>query len=195
MPRPTTLEVCRKYLYTDIDQVPDVYRERILRIRDGYTHWFCFPSKSRKQVATHICESHKTDIRTAYYDIEIIEILLGQIKESSKVWKRFRVNSMLEDAYALAEKQENSKAMTLAADKMGRYNMLDKTDPDKIPFEEIIPQPFEPTDDPTSLGITKDPEIRKKKNKMLEKYLGEIEITDVTYVDVLKDEREKEDIL
>jgi len=195
MARPTTLEMCRRYLYTDIEEVPVLYQERIKRIRDAYTHWYCFPSKTRRSIAEHICENHNVDIRTAYYDIEVIQILLGSIQEPAKVWMRYKVNAMLEDAYQLAERQEDPKAMAAILDKMGKYNQLDRPDADALPYDEIVPQPFEPTDDPSSLGLTKDPDIRKKKQAMLDKYMGEIEIVDIPYEDVLKDEQQETDLL
>ena len=191
MARPTTLEMCRRYLYTDIEEVPLLYRERIIRIRDAYTHWYCFPSKTRRHIADHIVSNHKVDIRTAYYDIEVIQILLGTIQEPSKIWMRYKVNAMLEDAYELAERQNDPKAMAAILDKMGKYNQLDKPDAEILPYNEIVPQPFEPTDDPTPLGLKRDPDIRKKKQKMLEKYASEIEVIDIPYEELKTDEKEE----
>jgi hypothetical protein len=126
-----------------------------------------------------------------------VEILLGNIKNPEKAWMRYRVNSMLETAFKKAEDLKDPKAMAFVADKLGKYNQLDKPDAEPIPFDEIIPQPFEPTDDPTPLGLKKDPNIREKKKKMLEKYLHEIEIVDVPYEEIIKDDndqQEQEDI-
>jgi hypothetical protein len=80
--------------------------------------------------------------------------------------------------------------MALAADKMGKYNMLDKPDAEPLPFDEIVPQSFDPTDDPTPLGLKKDPQIREKRKRMLEKYASEIEIEDVPFEELNDDEAE-----
>jgi hypothetical protein len=88
--------------------------------------------------------------------------------------------------------------MAAVADKMGKYNQLDKPDAEPLPFDEIVPQIFEPTDDPSVLGIKKDPDIRKKKQKMLEKYSAEIEIIDVPFEDITDEsevETEEESLL
>jgi hypothetical protein len=48
------------------------------------------------------------------------------------------------------------------------------------------------------LGIKKDPDIRKKKQKMLEKYNSEIEIIDVQFEDITDEsevETEEESLL
>ncbi len=195
MPRPTTLEICRKHLYDDAENIPEAYRERIKRVRVGYMFWYEFPTKKEPDLRDHLMNEFGIVKSTAYEDIQLIKILLGDIKNPGKDWIRFRVNTMLENAYALAELQKDPKAMALAADKLGKYNMLDKPDADPLPFDEIVPQPFEPTDDPSPLGLKKDPDIRKKKNKMLEKYQAEIEIIDVPFEDVTNDETEEENIL
>lgn len=197
MPRPSTLDNCSKYLYTDIDQIPATYQERIKRIRVGYTYWYEFPTKTIPDIRDHLMNEFDIVKTTAYEDIEIIKVLLGDIKNPSKEWIRFQVNAMLDAAYKLAKKQKDPKAMTMAADKKGKYNMIDQADAQQLPFEEIVPQQFEPTDDPTSLGLKKDPKIREKKRKMLEKYMSEIEIIDVPYEEMIKDgsDTEKADIL
>lgn len=197
MPRPTTLEICRQHLYTDIDEVPVTWKERIKRIRVGYTFWYEFPTKTEPDIRDHLMNEFGIVKSTAYEDIQIVKALLGDIKNPAKEWIRYQVNAMLDAAYKLAETQKDPKGMALAADKKGKYNMLDKPDAEPLPFDEIVPQQFEPTDDPTVLGLKKDPDIREKKKKMLEKYLQEIEIVDVPYEEIIRDgsQGEEEDIL
>lgn len=196
MPRPGTLEICRKYLYEDTDNIPEAYRDRVKRIRVGFTFWYEFPMKSRSEVRDQIVNEFDVNSKTAYEDIQIVEVLLGNIKNPAKAWIRYRVNAMLEAAYAKAEDMSDPKAMAMAADKLGKYNQLDKPDAEPLPFEDIVPQPFEPTDDPTPLGLKKDPNIREKKNRMLEKYMNEIEIVDIPYEEMIEnDSNEEEDIL
>jgi len=197
MPRPSTLEICRQHLYSDIDQIPAAYRERITRLRVAYTYWYEFPTKTETDIRDHLMNEFEVVKSTAYEDIQVIKVLLGDIKNPSKEWIRFQVNAMLDAAYKLAKKQKDPKAMTMAADKKGKYNMIDQADAQQLPFEEIVPQQFEPTDDPTVLGLKKDPDIREKKRKMLEKYNSEIEIIDVPYEEMISDatDTEKEDLL
>ena len=197
MPRPATLDVCTKYLYEDMVNVPEAYRDRLSRVRGGFTFWHEFPTKTRTQIRDHITARFGVVKSTAYEDIQVIEILLGNIKNPAKDWIRFKVNAMLEDAYRLAEAQEDPKAMALAAAHLGKYNLLDKPEAEPIPFDQIVPQTFDPSDDPTPLGMKKDPDIRAKKRKMLEKYMNEIEIIDVPYEEMINDgsEGNEENIL
>lgn len=194
MPRPTTLEICRNNLYKDISEVPVAYQERLKRIRVGYTFWYEFPTKTEPVIRDHLIAEFGVAKSTAYEDIQIIKILLGDIKNPNKEWIRFQVNAMLDEAYRIAELQNDPKAMAVAAAQKAKYNMLDKPDAEPLPFDEIVPQQFEPTDDPSPLGLKKDPNIREKKRKLLEKYQSEIEIVDVPYEEMVNDS-EEEDIL
>ena len=193
MPRPNTLEICRKHLYDSEGNIPVTYQDRIKRLRVGYTFWYEFPTKREPDVRDLLMNEFGIVKSTAYEDIQIIKVLLGDIKNPGKEWIRYRVNTMLEEAYTIAEKKKDAAGMALAADKLGKYNMLDKPDAEPLPFDEIVPQPFEPTDDPTPLGLKKDPNIREKKNKMLEKYHAEIEIVDVPYEEMIKNDSDEEE--
>lgn len=124
----------------------------------------------------------------AYRDIMNMRILLGNVQNAHKEWVRYMVNETLKKAIedAKAQGKKGIKLMILAADKLGKYNRLDKEDSLELPWEEIMPQSIEPTTDPTVLGVkpleNKDETIRK----MYEKYKDEIEIEDVEYEPVGK---------
>lgn len=188
MSRSKTLETCRKYLYSDIDEIPDTYRQRVMRVRVGFTFWYEFPTKTRTEVRDTITNEFNVASRTAYEDIQIIEVLLGNIQNPAKAWMRYRINSMLEEAYSKAELDNDVKGMVYAADKLGKYNQLDMPDAEPIPFDQIIPQSFEATEDPTPLGIKRDPNYRDKKRKMLEKYASETQAIDVPYEEIVQDD-------
>ena len=85
----------------------------------------------------------------AYQDIQILKILLGDIKNAGKEWHRHRVISMVMEAFEMAKLTQDPKAMIMAADKLGKYTRLDKEDAVTMPWDEIIPLPVEPTNDPT----------------------------------------------
>lgn len=184
------VQMCEKYLFEDVSNIPERYKDNIVRIRAGHVFWYDSPSKTRKEVRDFIVNMYGVTIQQAYDDINMIERIMGSIRNPSKEWMRFRVNSMLEEAYFKAQKQDDPKAMALIADKIGKYNMLDQADQERIPFDQIVPQQFEPTEDPSVLGITRDPEIREKKRKMIEKYAADIEIVDVPYTELPDDEQE-----
>jgi hypothetical protein len=97
------------------------------------------------------------------------------MNKSSKAFHRFRFNAMIQNAYDLAERKQNPKAMASAAGLYAKYNQLDKEDAFKIPWDEIIPQRFEPTSDPTVLGIKPIPNIQEKIKSLKERFFNDIE--------------------
>ena len=187
MSKSTDLEICRKFLYADADLIPVVNAERVKRIRSAHAMWYEYPTKTESEIREYLILEFGIKKTTAFQDIETVKILLGDVQNSKKAWTQFQVNKMLLDAYKIAEEKKDVKAMIMAADKLGKYNQLDKPDANELPFDEIAVQQFEPTDDPTSLGLKRDPDIREKKRKMLEKYSSEIEIVDVPYEDMIKE--------
>lgn len=190
-----TLELYRKHLFENPQkEIPKDEFERLVRIRKAFTHWCEFPMQSDVQIRDFLMKEGGIKQSMAYYDLEMLKVLLGNIKNAGKEWHRYRLIQMIEKGYEMAVKAEDAKAIALLADKYGKYTQLDVPDHENLPWEDIIPQPFEPTSDPTALGITPDPDIDKKISDMKSKYLGEIDesITDVDYVEIMKNDNEKE---
>ena len=185
MSKKQTYDICVQHLYDDVDKLthlaPQV-RERLLRIRSAYTLMNDFPSKADREIIQHIMSFSGVEKSAAYEDLRIIKDLLGSINRQTKDWHRFRFNYRNEKAYKMAELKNDPKTMDRCNDTYGKYNQLDKDDVQRIPWEEIIPQNFEPTEDPTVLGIKPIPNIREKISAMKKKYGDDIQ--DVTYDEI-----------
>ncbi|MDR1981339.1 MAG: hypothetical protein LBQ39_06960 [Tannerellaceae bacterium] len=191
MSKPNTLEVCRLHLFDDVDtlrrkELAEMLVKRILRIRSAYTLWLEYPRKKDAEIRDHLM-TFGIKKSEAYEDIQIIKLLLGDMTETSKAFHRFRFIAMVEKAYDLAERKKDPKAMVAAADKYAKYNQLDKEDALRIPWDEIIIQPFEPTSDPTVIGIKPIANIREKIEGMKAKYAQDI-IEDINFEEVDMDE-------
>jgi hypothetical protein len=52
---------------------------------------------------------------------------------------------------------------------------------EQLPFDEIIPPTFEPTTDPTAIGLKPLPNLRRRIEELKQKYIGEIDIQEVNY--------------
>lgn len=191
MAKHNTLEVCRVHLFDDVDTLrkkalPDQLVNRLLRIRSAYTMWLEYPRKKDAEIRDHLM-TFGVNRSAAYEDIQIIKRLLGDMAETSKAYHRFKFVAMIEKAYDMAERQQDPRSMVAAADKYAKYNQLDKEDALKIPWDEIRPQPFEPTSDPSVIGIKQVPNIREKIASMKEKYFKDI-AEDVTFEEIDLDE-------
>lgn len=192
MAKRDTYDICVQHLYDDVDKLshlPQQQRDKLLRIRSGYTIMNEFPSKKDREIIQHLQNQFQIERSAAYEDLRLIKDLLGSINKQSKDWHRFKFNNMIQKAYEMAELKNDSDSMVKAANTYGKYNQLDKEDAERIPWDEIVPQLYEPTDDPSVLGIKPIPNIREKIAAMKKKYMEDIE--DVTYEDIDIRELEK----
>ncbi|HEY6913140.1 MAG TPA: hypothetical protein VI413_00575 [Paludibacter sp.] len=192
MAKRDTYDICVQHLYDDVTKLshlPQQQRDKLLRIRSGYTIMLEFPSKKDREIILHLQNQFGIERSAAYEDLRLIKDLLGSINKQSKDWHRFRFNYRNEKAYNMAELQQDPIAMDKCNNTYGKYNQLDKEDAERIPWEEIIPQLYEPTDDPSVLGIKPIPNIREKIAATKKKYMEDIE--DVTYEDIDIRELEK----
>jgi len=192
MPKPDTLEICRKYLFENStkDLAPQM-NDRLLRIRSAYSHWVEFPMKSDNEIRLFIQDNYSIAKSSAYEDLSILKILLGSIKNASKEWHRYTVIEMIKEAYDLAKDKQDPKAMILAVDKLGKYTQLHLPDIDPIPYEDIVPQPFEPSSDPAVVGLKPVADLAAKIKKLKEKYADEIDsnVIDVEYTELTPNEK------
>lgn len=187
MPKRQTLELCRQYLFENpTKELAPQMKLRLQRIRSAYTHWTEFPMKSELQIRNFLIDNCDIKKSQAYDDIEIIKSLLGNIKSASKDWHRFRFNAMIEESYEIAKAQQDPKALSMIIREYGKNNQLHIPDSQAIPWSEIIPQFIEPTEDPTVIGLKRDPNLRIRISELMKKYSNDI-AEDVTAV-LIEDE-------
>ena len=70
-------------------------------------------------------------------------------------------------------------------------NRTDKDDEPDLEFDKIVPQNFEPTDDPTVLGIERIPDLRGRIRALVKRYSNTI-AQDAEYEEI-KDEINTDD--
>ncbi len=186
MPRKPALDKYREVLFDDFDEKKHLLpseRNQLKRYRFCFTECLENPSIQDKVLRDYLMTEFGLSQTQAYIDISNVRILLGNVRNAGKEWIRYLVNEELKAAIEEAKNAGPKKLMEriMAIDKLAKYNKLDKEDAQELPWEEIIPQGIEPTDDPTVIGgkplKNKEEEIRK----MYEKYRGEIEIEDINY--------------
>ncbi len=179
-------DICIRHLFEDKNKLTHLASQqldKLLRIRSAYTMMLEFPSKKDREIILHLQTNFGIDRTAAYDDLRVIKDLLGSINKQSKDWHRFKFNNMVEKAYNLAELKQNPDAMTKAANTYAKFNQLDKEDVQTVPWEKILPQLFEPTSDPSVLGIKPMPKFRETIAAMKKKYLSD-DVEDVTYEEI-----------
>lgn len=184
---PATLDVALEHLFSSTDEmqnarIPEIIQKRILRIRDLYTFWVNYPNTKDVDIVRELRKRYGISQNIAYQDLRIIKTLLGEINKSSRDFYRYKFNKMIERAYEVADRKGDAKAMAAASAAYGKFNKLDKEDPQDLGYDKIIPQNFEITDDPSILGYKKIPDVKERINKII-KEMGQ-DIQDVQYEEV-----------
>lgn len=185
MAKPEIYDICVNHLFDDKNKLTHLapqQLDKLLRIRSAYTMMLEFPSKKDREIILHLQTNFGIDRTAAYDDLRVIKDVLGAINKQTKDWHRFRFNYRNEKAYSMAELQQNPTAMNKCNDTYGKYNQLDKEDVQTVPWDKIIPQTFEPTSDPSVLGIKPMPKFRETIAALKKKYLQDAE--DVTYEEI-----------
>jgi len=188
MSRKNNLDKFRDVLFSDLKEekhLTPIEREQLKRYRACFTQSLENPSIPDKELRDYLINEFNVSESQAYRDIGNIRILLGNVRNAGKEWVRYIVNETLKQAIEDAKgDKKRLKELIMAADKLGKYNRLDKEDALEIPWEEILPIPIEPTADPTVLKIKPLENKEEEIEKLYKKYRGEIEIEYIDYEEV-----------
>lgn len=136
------------------------------------------PTISEKSLRNFIVQEFGVNERTTYRDLALVKSLFGNFKKTSKEYYRHRVISVLEWAIEEAKNKKDYFGVIAAADKIGKYTRLDQNDIDEVPWEEIIPPSFEPTNDIEVLGFKRDPNIKDRIKKLMKKFSLDADIVE-----------------
>lgn len=177
---PKDIDQYQKYLALDEDQlqeehVPAQIIERVVRFRSLYTYWCRFSSKSPREIVDFDIMHHKVAESQAYDDVHCIQVIMGNLQESSKKFWRWRINMMLEDDRRAAKAAGDHRAVASIEKNFIKNNLTDKEDTPDMAFDRIIPVEVVPTDDPSVVGIKRVPNLRGKVRQLMKKYDQDIE--------------------
>jgi len=163
------------------------------RYRDAFTFWLDNPMASDVDIRDYLMNTYNLSKSQAYRDIANIKLLLGNVRNAGKEWHRHRVNVLLEKGAKAAQAGQTAEATAISkiATAMIKNNRLDMDDGGQIPYDEIVPPVWEPTTDPTVIGIKPLPNLRQRINDLYTKFANEIDIIEIPYEEVQSDEREE----
>jgi hypothetical protein len=192
MPIPATIDICEKYLFADVSEmvqegVPEIIQKRLVRLRDLYNYWMNFPGKKDMEIAEEDMRRNGIGKSAAYEDVRILKKLLGNFAKTTKDYHRYKFALMIDESFQMAKRTKDAKAMASAANYYAKYTQLDKEDEVDRGYDQIVMQPFEPTDDPTVLGLKAIPNLREKIARKIKQYWSE-DIEEVSFEDTEFDE-------
>ena len=174
----TFQERIQLYLFDDPDKIPawHQFSDKELEIKTRYAKVFSFwidkPTLSDKRISNFLQNELGVSKTQSWRDIQQVKILLGNVRNATKEWQRFKVISMLDRAFEIADTKKDAKNIILAANTLGKYTQLDKEETAIIPYDEIVPQNWEISGDVKVMGLVPIADLEDKQRKMREKYGG-----------------------
>ncbi len=189
------LEACKLDLYTAEDELrkkyPALVADKVIRCRAMHQWMLANPASKDALFIAEDVARHGVSRPTAYSDLAIIKALLPLIGKSSRDFDRWRFNEMILKTFEMAEKRKDARTMERASATFAKMLGVDRQDQMEFPVDELIPQPFVATDDPSVLGITPVKNLRERQRALLEKYRKETsDIEDISFeeIDLREDE-------
>ena len=96
---------------------------------------------------------------------------------------RWKINKSIEEDIAAARRAGDFRSVAALTKVMVQNNRTDKDDEPDLEFDKIVPQNFEPTDDPTVLGIERVPDLRGRIRALYKRYSNTM-VQDAEYEEI-----------
>lgn len=192
MSLPVNIDQYSKLITLDDNELQEqhvnpVILERLHRLRGLYAYWLQFPSKFDNEIVGYDMAMFKVGRAQAYDDLHLTQVLLGNIQQTGKEFMRWKINKDLEEDLKSARRAQDFRSVAAIEKNRILNNRTDKDDEPEFEFDKIVPQNFEPVDDPTVIGIAKIPDLRGKIRKLVKKYSKDTMIEDAEYEEVEDD--------
>lgn len=161
--------------------------DRLKRLRGIYDYWLRFPTKFDKDIVEFDMAMFRVGRSQAYDDVHLTQILLGKMQQTSKDFMRWKINQDLEEDLRIARRHHDMRAVAAIEKNRIANNRTNKEDDIEYNYDQIVPQKFVMTDDPTVIGIKKVAGLRDIIRKLERKY-GDNNIEDANYEEVIENE-------
>lgn len=196
MSLPVNIDQYSKWITLNDDELIEqrinpIVLERLHRIRALYAYWLQFPTKFDNEIVEFNMAMFNISRAQAYDDLHLCQILLGNIQQAGKDFMRWKINKDLELDLKKARSAGDWRSVASIEKNRILNNRTDKEDEQEYEFEKIVPQNFEPTDDPSVVGIAKVPDLRGRISKLIKKYSNNSVIEEAEYEEVENDGTEE----
>ena len=183
MSLPVNIDDYCRYISQDSAELRDIHVPeqtilRVERLRELAAYWRSYPSTSPKELVSRCMQLFKVEQSQAYDDIHMLKVLIGNLEATTKEFARWRVNQMIEEDRLAARRDGDWRAVASMQKNYILNNQTDKPDTPDLAFDKIVPQNFEPTDDPSVLGIKAPKNLRARRDKLIRQYSRDDEYSD-----------------
>jgi hypothetical protein len=153
---------------------------------DLYNRMYQQPSHTDKRIVDYATEKWSISRTQAYKYVNDLKPILSNIKNAGREYWRYRFNELLLETFEKAKSEGRIKDMVSALSAMGRFNLLDQPDTDQVDWSTIQPPSFEPSPDPTLLGLDgakTTEELNELKIKLRAKYIKNSNFIEATIIE------------
>lgn len=176
----SSIELATRYLFADLAEIKEAgltaaQTGMLLRWRDAYTYWLGKPHACAAEIVSYIRQNGKVSSSTAYADVAVVQHMLGHLNQATRQFDHWRFSEMIAETFAAAKKNDDPRAMALAAAAYGKYCRLDKEESPEDIASRIPVQPYGITSDPTEYGFRAIPNVMERARLEQKKYAAEIE--------------------
>lgn len=183
---PSATEACHKDLFADIDELNRRYPEdtvrKVLRVRDMYLTMLKTPSMTDSTLIKTFTARYKVSRPTAYSDLAVVKGLLPMLGKEARDFHKWRASEMLLETYRIASAKMDVRTMERVSATYAKVHDVSRPEEEKIPIDQVVPQPWIPTDDPSVLGLPPLPNREEKIKKLLEELrVKDPDIMDISY--------------
>ena len=166
----------------DEEHLPADTIERVIRFRGLYTYWCRFPNKSLREMVEWDMKYYEMKESQAYDDMHCVQVLMGNLQESTKKFHRWRVNQMIEEDRKAAKRNGDYRAVASMQKNYIKNNLTDKEDTPDLAFDKIVPPVPELTMDPSVVTGKKMPNLRLEIKKYNKKFGQDAEFAEFSEV-------------
>lgn len=182
----SAIEACSKDLFSDIEQLQSKYPKdtvsKIIRVRDIYLTMLKSPSLADSAIVRTFTARYRVSRPTVYSDLAVVKALLPSLGKEAREFHRWRVKEMLLDTYKIASSKMDVRTMERVAATYAKAFGVAKEEEQAVPVEQILVQPWVPTDNPEVIGLKRLPDREKKIRSLLQELrVKEPEIIDIDF--------------
>lgn len=188
------LDIAKRDLFTPREElmerpgVTPAQVDHIVRLRDMYTFVLDNPGFRAKDFLARFAGQYGIGSTRLYADLALVKTLAATLTSSSRDFYRQQVNDMLLETYRMAKLRKDVKTMERCAASLGKLNRVDIEDEQTMPFDQIVPQSFQPTNDPSVIGIKRHYTEAEKQRLLHEFGVDRPDVEDIEYEAVETDE-------
>ncbi len=158
MSLPVNIDDYSRYIVMSDEQLLDEHvgnhiLERLHRLRGLYAYWLQFPDKFERDILQQDMALFGVKRAQAYDDVRLVQVLLGNMQQTTRNFMRWKINQDLEADLKAARRSGDHRAVASLEKVRVLNNRTDKEDEPDTNYDRIPLFGVTFTSNPKALGI------------------------------------------